>query len=311
VIRAVAIGEAMVELRPAGEHLYARAIAGDAYNAAVYLGRSLGEAGRVSFLTAVGDEALSAEIAAHIAAQGLDAALAFAVPGGLPGLYMIELDAQGDRSFHYWRSASAARRWYAELMAHGGADALAGADLVYLSGISLAILPAHDRLGALALLERLKGRVGRIAFDPNVRPRLWGDLAEARAAVEAACGVADIVLPSEVDGQHIWDETDLDRQLDRYSAFGPAEVALTAGAQGAWLRTPAGDVRLPAPRTSVADTSGAGDSFNGAYLAARLKGDDPHTAGQAGLALAARVVSAPGALVPVDVSHPAQGSARP
>ena len=308
MIQAICIGEAMVELRPAAVGLYARSIAGDAYNAAVYLARSLGSEGCVRFLTAVGDEALSAAIVADITAQGLGADLAFEVKDGLPGLYLIELDASGDRTFHYWRSASAARRWLTELEARGGAEALAGADLVYLSGISLAILDHSDRLRALALLAALKGRVGVVAFDPNVRPRLWTDLAEARAAVEAACALADIVLPSEVDGALIWDEPDPCRQLDRYQALGAAEVALTLGPGGVRLRAPAGEDSLSTAAVRVVDTSGAGDSFNGAYLAARLNGSPPGAAARAGLALAARVVAAPGALVPAHLSHPETSS---
>ena len=97
------------------------------------------------------------------------------------------------------------------------------------------------------------------------------------------------------------------RQLDRYAALGVREVALTAGAGGAWLRTPEGDAHVPAPATHVVDTSGAGDSFNGAYLAARLQGAAPHAAAAAGLRLAARVVAAPGALIPADLSHPSEG----
>jgi 2-dehydro-3-deoxygluconokinase len=305
MIRAVAIGEAMVELRPVRDGLYARAIAGDAYNAAVYLARSLGTDGGVAFLTGIGDEGLSAELKRHITDEGLNADLVFPVPGGLPGLYLIELDATGDRSFHYWRGQSAARRWFAELQAQGGSDRLDGCDLLYLSGISLAILPPEDRSGALAMLQRLKGRVGRIAFDPNVRPRLWTDLSAARAAVEAAVSVADIVLPSEVDGRLIWDEPEIDRQLDRYRALGAGEVALTCGAEGAWLRAEGLEAHLPAPPTTVVDTSGAGDSFNGAYLAARLHGAGPREAAAAGLALAARVVAFPGALIGAEHSHPA------
>ena len=304
MIRAVCIGEAMVELRPAAGGLYARAIAGDAYNAAVYLARSLRGDGCVRFLTAVGDETLSAAITADIMAQGLGAELVFEVRGGLPGLYLIELDASGDRSFHYWRSASAARRWLVELKARGGAEALAGADLVYLSGISLAILAPTDRAQALGMLRDLKGRVGLIAFDPNVRPRLWSDLAEARGAVEAACAAADIVLPSEVDGALIWDEPDPARQLDRYWALGPSEVALTLGPGGVRLRTSGREASLPTAAAQVLDTSGAGDSFNGGYLAARLGGETPIEAARAGLALAGRVVAAPGALVSAAISHP-------
>lgn len=305
-IRAVCLGEAMVELRSAGPDLFARAVAGDTYNTAVYMRRSLGSAGDVAYLTGVGDDSLGRSMIEDFAAQGLDTSLAFIVPGALPGLYLIELDAQGDRDFRYWRHDSAATRWLAELEARGGAEALEGADLVYLSGISLAILSPDDRVSALKLLQNLRGKVGRIAFDPNVRPRLWPDMATARATVEAVCGLVDVILPSGVDGALLWGETDPTRQLDRYQALGAAEIALTLGADGARLRNPQGDAVLPAPEVSVIDTSGAGDSFNGAYLAARLRGLAPKAAARAGLALAARVVGAPGALVPTIISHPLQ-----
>jgi len=304
MIRAICLGEAMIELRSAGPDLFSRAVAGDVYNTAVYMKRSLGAAAEVAFLTALGDDALSGAMRAHFIAQGLSDDLAYTVPGGLPGLYLIELDAQGDRSFHYWRSASAARRWLLELMARGGAAVLAGADLVYISGISLAILSPEDRAAAVDLLQSLKGQVGRIAFDPNVRPRLWPDPGVARATVEAMCPLADIMLPSQADGELIWGISHPDRQLDRYSACGAAEVALTLGADGVRVRLAQDDIALAAQPVTIKDTSGAGDSFNGAYLAARLQGADTRAAAKAGLALAARVVAIPGALPPEALSHP-------
>ena len=138
-----------------------------------------------------------------------------------------------------------------------------------------------------------------------MRPRLWRDLAEARHAVEAAVALADIVLPSEVDGTLIWDEADPQRQLDRYAALGAGEIALTLGAAGARLRCGGEDQAVASLSVEAVDTSGAGDSFNGAYLAARLRDEPPQAATQAGLSLAARVVAHPGALVPAAVSHPA------
>jgi 2-dehydro-3-deoxygluconokinase len=297
MIRAICIGEAMVELRPAGPDLFARGIAGDAYNTAVYLRRALGPNDRVSFLTGLGDDALSAALRADFLAEGLDDRLAFVVPGRSPGLYMIELDARGERSFHYWRQASAARLWLAALRAQGGADLLAGADLVYVSGISLAILEPQERTEAVALLASLRGRVGRIAFDPNVRPKLWPDLETARVTIEAACAVSDILLPSSVDGELIWNEPDPERQIARYRALGADEIALTLGEDGVRLAYGGSDLTLPALKARPVDTSGAGDSFNGAYLAARLKGADPQAAAEAGQALAAFVVTQPGALV--------------
>ena len=297
MVRAACLGECMVELRAAGPGLYSRGFAGDTYNSAVYLRRELGADAEVTFVTALGDDPLSAEMRAGFRAERLCDNLAFTVEGGSPGLYMIELDAAGDRSFRYWRSASAARGWLRELVAHGGAERLAGFDLLYLSGVSLAILDPADRLEAIRLLESLRGRVGRIAFDPNVRPRLWPDMATARAAIEAVAACSDILLPSSQDGELLWAEAESWRQLARWRALGPPEVALTRAGEGALVSTSAGDAHVPAPETRVVDTSGGGDSFNGAYLAARLRGADPTAASRAGVALASRVVARPGAVI--------------
>ena len=303
-MRVVCIGECMVELRQAGAELYARSFAGDAYNTAVYLKRSAPSAA-VSLLTATGVGGLSAAMRIDWAGQGVDDDLAFAVEGAEPGLYMIELSAGGERSFRYWRSASPARQWFSRLIAEGGADRLAGADLVYLSGISLAILPDDDRRRLAAWLAGLKGRVGRIAFDPNVRPALWRDLSAARAAIEPMFGLADIVRASREDGALLFGLDDPADQIAAFQRAGARETALTLDADGCLLSTNAGLVALPAPAVSeVRDTSGAGDSFNGAYLAARLAGAEPIDAALAGMQVASRVVTHAGAIVPVSVSHP-------
>jgi 2-dehydro-3-deoxygluconokinase len=307
VIRAISIGEAMIELREARKGLFARAVAGDAFNTAVYLQRSLPTTAEVSFLTAVGDDVLSGDLLAAFQAEGLSTRLVRSAPGAVPGLYLIELDQGGERRFHYWRRASAATFWFRELTAHGGAEALAGVDLVYLSGISLAILSPPERTEALELLGRLRHRVGRVAFDPNVRLKLWPDAATAAVVTEAACRLADIVLPSLEDGVMIWGECDPARQLERYAGLGAREIALTLGPSGVVVRVDGAQEAISAAPARVVDTSGAGDSFNGAYLAARLCGADPAAAARAGLSLAARVVRHRGALIAPFRSHPRRG----
>jgi 2-dehydro-3-deoxygluconokinase len=301
-MRVVCIGECMVELRDAGGGLLSKAFAGDAYNTAVYLKRSAPDA-QVQFLSVIGADPLSQDMRAAWRAEGIDDAAAFTDPDRAPGLYLIELDPAGERRFHYWRQASAARQWMQRLRA-GGGDPLSGADLVYLSGISLAILPPEEIEQALLLLKWLHGRAGAIAFDPNVRPALWPDLASARAVIEAAIGLADIVLPSTDDLSLLYGASAPQALAAKLWRLHAREIALTTGADGCLVVTPDGRAALPAPETAVVDTSGAGDAFNGAYLAARLAGSSPTAAAEAGLAIAARVVGAAGAIVPAAISHP-------
>lgn len=291
--RAICIGECMVELRPAGGGLLAQGYAGDAYNTAVYLKRS-SPALDVKFATVTGTDPLSVGMRAAWAAEGVGSDYAWTAPDRQPGLYLIETDAAGERCFHYWRGESAAKGWLQAVSANGGADLLAQADLIYLSGISLAILSEADRGTALELMRALKDRV-RLAFDPNYRPALWPTLAVAGDIIAEAGSVADIVLPSQEDLQRLYGVAEPEAQADLLKSWGVTEGAITTGpgrcilVQGDWVEGPAA--------TAIVDTSGAGDSFNGAYLAARLRGDPPPAAAAAGLALAAHVVGQRGAII--------------
>ncbi|HWY96458.1 MAG TPA: sugar kinase [Steroidobacteraceae bacterium] len=301
--RAICIGECMVELRAAGADVFARAYAGDAYNTAVYLKRSMPDA-QVQFLTATGDDALSRAMREVWRAEGIDGSLGFTVSGGSPGLYLIENDERGERRFHYWRSNSAARRWF-ELLEDQDETVLWGADVIYLSGISLAILSPAERARAIELLRRARPHTGRIAFDPNVRLALWETAQAAVATIENALAIADVALPSREDARLLFGVDDPMEQTDRLQGIGVREIALTLGADGCLIADGGVRARLPAPHVaSITDTSGAGDAFNGAYLATRLRGGSAADAARSGLAVGSRVVAHAGAVVPKSVSHP-------
>lgn len=285
----------MVELSPAGAGLLRQGFAGDALNTAVYLKRARPQV-EVRFLTVTGADPLSEAMRAAWRADGVDDGLAFTDAARRPALYLIETDAGGDRRFHYWRGESAARGWLRALIEAGGADVLAGADLIYLSGISLAILTPDDRAAALSLLSGLKG--ARIAYDPNLRPALWPSLDDARQTFEAMAGIARILLPSRDDLESLYGESHDPRPLLRTLAgLGAGEIAMTGAGGDCWVVSGEGMQPLRPPMAVPVDTSGGGDSFNGAYLAARLAGLGPAEAARAGLDLAARVVEHRGALV--------------
>jgi 2-dehydro-3-deoxygluconokinase len=302
--RIASIGECMVELVQAGPNLLRQGYGGDTLNTAVYLRRSLpAAAGSVAYVTALGDDAFSDEMVAGWQAEGLDCSHVARLHGRLPGLYVIRTDDEGERSFLYWRSTAAARDVFAGPAGEARLEALAGFDLVYLSGISLAILPETDRARLLASLAECRSKGATIAFDPNYRPRLWPDPDAARAVMTEAARAARIVLPSFADEQALFGDATPDATLDRLHAAGAEEVIVKNGdAPIHFSMNGEGYTALPIQVADTVDTTGAGDSFNGAYLAARLQGHSIAQAVDAASRLAATVVRHQGAVIPKDAT---------
>lgn len=281
----------MVELAPAGQGLLRQGIAGDTFNTSWYLKR-LRPGWAVDYLSAVGTDAISGEMLGFMAAAGIGTGHVQRRADRTVGLYLISLK-DGERSFSYWRGQSAAKT-----LADDGdvlEAGLKGADLAVFSGITLAILPPEGRM---QLLAALRGFGGVVAFDPNMRTRLWPGADEMRVAVMAAAGVADVVLPSLDEETSVFGDHGAEAVIARYRAAGAGTVVVKngAGRVTGWDRVERLVHCDPAPVVPV-DTTAAGDSFNAGFLAARLSGAMLGAALAAGAELAGRVVQHPGALV--------------
>jgi 2-dehydro-3-deoxygluconokinase len=302
--RIASIGECMIELSEAGQGLMRQGYGGDTLNTAVYLRRTLSpSAGAVAYVTALGDDPFSDEMVAGWQAEGIDCETVARLPGKLPGLYVIRTDAHGERSFLYWRDKAAARDVFAGKAGRQRLASLASFDVIYVSGISLAILPDADRAALLDVLARCRGRGALVAFDPNYRPRLWPDMAAARLAMTAAARAATIVLPSFADEQALFGDPDPQATLARLHALGAEEVIVKNGEQPLHFRIDDEAFEaLPVRVADAVDTTGAGDSFNGAYIASRISGLGIGQAVDAASRLAAIVVRHRGAVIPRDAT---------
>lgn len=297
--RLLGIGEAMGEMRPETADTLRLAIAGDVFNTLAYVRALGGSRWDLGLVSRIGDDPMSCRLLARCAGLGIEA-LVGTEPGSALGLYLISTDEAGERSFSYWRSASPARRLVAS-MTEAARVALARADLVLLSGITIAILdePQRERLATLLAESRARGT--RIAFDPNYRARLWLDAAEARGWIERFYRLSDIAFPGVDDHGALFDERDSAAVLAHPALAGAAEVVVKAGKAGVIARVGAMQVTAPfvAPPRTV-DTTAAGDAFNAGWLVARHAGLDPSASAGFAARAAAAVAAHPGAIVPFD-----------
>jgi 2-dehydro-3-deoxygluconokinase len=300
MIRVASIGECMIELRHRSASVLDLAYGGDTLNTAVYLARLTKDRDvRVDYVTALGDDAYSDAMLTMWQDEGIGTDLVARLAGRLPGLYTIRTDARGERSFTYWRAASAARDMLRGPRGAEVAAALEGYDLLYLSGITLSILDPPQRAALVAIADRVRDHGGRVAFDSNYRPVGWPGAEAARAAFEEMLGRVDIALPTLDDEQALFGVKDASACAERLRRRGVAEIAIKLGKAGCTVSSAKSTGEIPAePVDVVVDSTAAGDSFNAGYLAARLLGAAPRDAARLGNRLAARVVAHPGAIIP-------------
>ena len=299
--RVICVGEVMVELSRGNDGRYGMAFGGDTFNTAVYLARAGIPA---AYATAMGDDPYSDGLIALANAEGVDGDLIRRMPGRMPGLYLIETDAKGERKFYYWRDTSPARELF-ELDGWAAlCEQLLTARLVYFSGVTLSLYSNTGIGRFLAALELARRQGVKVAFDGNFRPRGWkGDAARARTVFTEALKRVDIALPTFEDEAMLWGDTNPEATVERLQAFGIGEIAVKNGSSTALVADKNGREHVPVPEVvEPIDTTAAGDSFNAAYLAARLNGENPLAAASAAHGLAAQVIRHRGAIMPRAVS---------
>lgn len=297
--RIVLVGEGMLELSARAGGQWQLGYGGDTLNTAIHLAR---HGCSVAFASALGNDAFSSGLRQQWQGEGLDCSLLLSDPARSTGLYSISLDERGERTFSYWRSDSAARQMFALEQSRALVLALAEAEVLAFSLISLAILPPEGRRLLLDAARKVRARGGQVVFDGNYRPRLWSSMAKAVHLRDLTIGCATIGLPTLEDEVALGMPADAAAIAAHWKGRGCAETVVKLGAEGCLL--PDRSILPPPQVVHPVDTSGAGDAFNAGYLAARLRGKSCADAAMAGHRLAGWCVMRPGAIPPRDAAAP-------
>jgi 2-dehydro-3-deoxygluconokinase len=267
------IGECMIQLQLDANKQIQKSYSGDTLNTAVYLARLEHiHNTEVHYVTALGTDDFSDEMVQQWQAEGIHCDSVRRLDGELPGMYYINVDEQGERSFMYWRSEAAAKKLLAATTTPA-LTSLAEFNYIYLSGISLAILPAEDRKKLVKLLSDARAQGSKICFDNNFRPRLWQSKDEAQKWYKELLSITDTAILTYDDEQDLWGDTSTDQTKARCKECGIKEIIIKRGSEPCLIESNdfTGEVASQkVAKEQVVDTTAAGDSFSAGYMAGVL-----------------------------------------
>ncbi|WP_153448866.1 2-dehydro-3-deoxygluconokinase [Vibrio algicola] len=300
--RIAIIGECMVELQNTGDATYKQSFGGDTLNTALYLSRlTHSHQLTTSYATGLGKDPFSVAMLDSWQQENINTDLVHISDTKLPGLYSISTTPDGERTFQYWRNDAAARYWLLERPTETIIDSLSQNQLIYLSGVSLAILPTEALDKLFTVLTACKSKGCKIAFDNNYRPALWETKAQAQQAYNTMLKLTDIAFLTYDDEEMLYGDTSEQQAIDRTQALGVSEIVIKRGSQACFVITEDQRIEVaPKPVIGIVDTTAAGDSFSAGYLAKRLLGGTIEQSAQMGHTLAGTVICFPGAIIPSD-----------
>ncbi len=287
----LAIGEALVELNQPKEGApFVQGFGGDTSNAMIAAARLGADA---AYFTAVGTDRFGQALTELWLNEGVDASRIAVNGAAHTGLYFVTHGAQG-HEFSYMRAGSAASRISESDLPE---DRIRAAKILLVSGISQAFSSsAADAVFAAIEIARDAKRL--VSYDPNFRMKLW-PLRRARAIIHEAMRSCDIALPGFDDGQALTGRSDANSIVDFYLSLGAPVVVLKLGKDGAIAATPKRREHVAGYSVAAVDATGAGDCFDGAFLAEYVRRNEPFAAARFANVAAALSTLGYGAVAPL------------
>ena len=289
----LAIGEAMVEFNQVSGgdgRTYLQGFGGDTSNALIAAVRQ-GAAG--GYVTKLGDDEFGRMCLQLWVDEGVDTEGVGIDSAASTGIYFVKHGKAG-HTFSYLRAGSAASRMQPSDVPP---KLIKRARFMHVSGISQAIsASATDTIFHAMQIARESGV--KVAYDPNLRLKLW-PLERARAIITATIALADYFLPSLDDVRALSGVDDPAAILDWCHRQGARTVVLKLGRDGSIVSDGVRQTPIAAFPVDAVDATGAGDCFDGSFLARLAAGDDAFSAAQWASAAAALTTTGYGAVAPL------------
>jgi 2-dehydro-3-deoxygluconokinase len=289
----VSIGEPLIEFnrpREGDGRTWLQGFGGDSQNVAIAAARQGAKAG---YITALGQDWMGDAFLELWQSEGVDASRVSRHPSAPTGVSFVTHGPAGHK-FDYLRKNSAASLMTPDTLP---ADYIAGARCFHLSAIGQAISDSARKTCDAAISAARAAGV-KVSYDTNLRLRLW-DLGTARATIDATVARCDVLLPSFDDSQELTGLREPDAIVDHYLKLGAPLVALKMSADGCLIATSKERFRVPGHRVQAVDATGAGDTFDGSFLARLLAGDDLKAAACYANVAAAMSTRGYGAVTPI------------
>ncbi|GAB5377165.1 MAG: sugar kinase [Acuticoccus sp.] len=290
MIDILSFGEPLIEFNNRGGTAFVKGFGGDTSNVAIAAARQGATTGMIAH---IGTDAFGDDLMGLWANEGVSTATVRRDPDAPTGIYFVDHGPDG-HTFSYRRAGSAASRVTPDELP---LEAIRAARTLHVSGISLAISDSACDASFAAMREAREAGV-TVSFDLNLRKQLW-PIDRARALIHAALAHTDIALPGLDDASALTGLDDPREIIALYRSFGPRIVALTLGEGGALVADGEAIHEIPPRPADLVDASGAGDCFDGSFLARLIAGDDTRAAAEYATVAASLSVEGVSAIAPI------------
>ena len=251
------------------DSLYEPGFGGDTSNCAVAAAR---QGSSVAYFTALGKDLFGNEFLDMWAREGVDTTSVILRESSYTGLYLVSHGSKG-HEFTYFRKNSAASLMCSKEIQ---TDLILRSALLHVSGISQAISDSACEMVFQAISFAKKHGV-KVSYDPNLRLKLW-PLTKARDVIHQSMALCDIALPGFDDAVQLTGLVEPEEIVQFYLKLGAGIVALSMGPGGVMLGTSAGMEHFKGWKLETVDATGAGDTFDGAFLSELVRGREPSDA---------------------------------